>query len=573
MNTNSVYNNNNKGNKKNFKNKKNGKKKFSGNCNDGGQFGERLGTHDEFRGKTTNDPRYYAKSESLLRDSASFSYNTATGTQLKLTDNIPSINAAASIADASAESVPGIWKITLLHAPGVSTSEVSPVNVGARLSNRETRKANSGSRNYDTVDQTIYYLAMADLYSWHSFLRRAYGVLSYYIQKNRYTARALLLAMGLDYDDFAENIADFRLHINALGKRINALAVPKNLTLFDRRYSMYSYLYSDSSSPKAQTYFYQPAGFYVFTPTAESSGGSLTFNVFANYGKEAQIVGPGNLKFTDIITYGNNMLNPILADQDMNTMSGDIEKAFGNDLFAVPMVEIDYAVRPVWDLYMMGQIQNSFAVGLPVITGGTAFNTSTLNISQGNDLISYNPLFMCDTPTPWLDRIFTLHVDDATPSQSMEASRLSATASITNIGYSNSTSSPTIRYRLRSCGSEIASTFVMYFYSKYDNGTTNSPHVLQSSGEFTSGLKNGNQLARPGALMSGEQIAAMAEAFDMHPTLYWWDFVAPASSTGTGYFTYTGFQTDIDNYRIMTANDLSGMDETALLSEFNVSEH
>lgn len=295
-------------------------------------------------GSKDNDPRWYALNPQLLKDAASFPYAWPLGNRLTVGSRGKLINEG---------SLPGIMVMNWVPTIGYSRDGTSPVNVASINTYTKVRHDNSGHANYDHADYMMYLLAMDSVYAFHSWMRRVYGCMLTYSNTNRYYPRAIVQAMGVDFDDLQGNLADFRQYINTYAIKASALAVPANMSFMTKHYWMSEGLYYDSQQDKPQTYLFNPLGFYRFNISAdETPHGWLEFARMFTDGDSATAFAGCNAaaikwKLNDFIQYGDSLLAPIISDEDFGIMSGDTLKSFGvGGCYTLPVTEETYTVLP-----------------------------------------------------------------------------------------------------------------------------------------------------------------------------------------------------------------------------------
>lgn len=289
---------------------------------------------DDLRSKS-NDPSWYATDSTLLRDSASIPFSWALGT------TVP-------VGKKNEFRIPGLITFETFPTVGYSSDSTSPINIAATAVYGHVRYAQSGHSNYDAPDLMMYIVGMAEVYSYINYLMRLYGLATLYAQRNRYCARTLVEANRVDYDDLLRNLASFRYQINVLINKASSLAVPNNMSIFRRLAFLYQNLYCEGNSIKDQMYMYVPYAFHIFSETTPK-GGRLQVQVMQD-------------KYTveQLIAFGNRMLDPILASEDMNIMSGDILRAYGeNGILKLVQLGTDYTVVPLYDPVVLEQMHNS----------------------------------------------------------------------------------------------------------------------------------------------------------------------------------------------------------------------
>lgn len=264
------------------------------------------GTYDS----SDNDASWYMRYPELARDASKIPFTTPLG-------KYPYVESNATNSDLKegreAFAIPGIMAIKWFPTIGQSDDQNSPVNVVSREVYSFVRHANSGHSNYDAPDLMMYILAMDSLYSFYASMVRTYGVMMLYNGMNRYMPRRLVQAMGFDFDDISQNLAQFRWLINQVAYKLTALYVPAGMTYFERHIWLNSGVYVDSASVKAQTYLFRQSAAYVYNASAATD--------YAATLKYTEI--PSHLTLDKCTQFVNSMLNPILADEDMNIISGD----------------------------------------------------------------------------------------------------------------------------------------------------------------------------------------------------------------------------------------------------------
>lgn len=432
--------------------------------------GERSGC-DAYSG--SNDWRWYAKNEQILRDVASFPYGLPVGGQYDL----------GSLADNyDVNAVPGIMAIYTAPAFGYSDNPNSPVNIAARNLFTFVRHANSGSWNYNAPDMMLYILAMDSLYSYVSYLKRIYGVASLYSVTNRYYPKAMVQAMGVDFEDLQSNLADFRAAINILAVKANKFVVPSTMAYTARHEWMYDHIYIDAETDKPQTYLYVPDGFFKYGLTKITDAGGEIFTsgelsytrlmpLFGNLtGQPAELqVGTMNpvplLTVADLINYGNNLVDPLLQSQDINVMCGDILKAFGDRVHRISGIAEDYTVLPMYNMEVLDQIQNATLIG-SYVDGTSITQDETKGWLVFKPWFDY-PYSFTDTTyrSPgfnayWSKRLINFQKSGVEPKDTMVATRLTNIASAQD--------NDNLRLQFSSIASDVACYAHIYYYGQGD---------------------------------------------------------------------------------------------------------
>lgn len=556
-------------------------------------------------GSKDNDPNWYALNKQLLKDAASFPYAWPLGNRLNAGDMAKVINKG---------SVPGILVMNWVPTIGYSSDGTSPVNVASINTYTKVRHDNSGHANYDHADYMMYLLAMDSVYAYHSWMRRVYGVALTYSNTNRYYPRAIVEAMGVDFEDLQKNLADFRQYINTYAVKASALAVPANMSIMTKHYWMSEGLYYDSNQDKPQTYVFNPLGFYKFALSqGDAPHGTLVFApMFPAVHGEPNTEPTGattahKWRFEQMREYGDALLAPIISDEDFGIMSGDTLKSFGiGGCYTLPITEETYTVVPSYSPEVLDQIQNATFIGMPEYSSLTIDQ----NVEIGGGWILADPKFN----HPWVDavsdselpgqnaflvnRFLTFEHGDITPEQTMEASRW------TNISV-EVTQADTRAYRVPTMGTEVMCVGNVGFYRDdpntgvFDIGFTRNIYVslnIDAHSDLSLDATNPQSIAatmQQYAIKTNATISyilkltQMLSVFDRHPAVYLSSYIGgntgltaypansntPANTEGkfADYATINGFLFDVNYYTVLDSQDLEEMSHIALLSEFDVT--
>lgn len=557
-------------------------------------------------GSKDNDPSWYALNPQLLKDAASFPYAWPLGNKLNVGARGKLINEG---------SLPGIMVMNWVPTIGYSSDGTSPINVASINTYTKVRHDNSGHANYDHADYMMYLLAMDSVYAFHSWMRRVYGCMLTYSNTNRYYPRAIVQAMGVDFDDLQGNLADFRQYINTYAIKASALAVPAKMSFMTKHYWMSEGLYYDSQQDKPQTYLFNPLGFYRFTLSeGETPHGMLKFaRMFSDGSSSSAAAGcyrtTVKWKLSDFVRYGDSLLAPIISDEDFGIMSGDTLKSFGiGGCYTLPVTEETYTVLPSYSSEVLDQIQNATFIGKPRV----ASMTIDQNVNIGAGWITADPKF----DHPWVDavsdaelpgqnaylvnRFVTFEHGDITPEQTMEATRW------TNISV-EVTTADTREYRVPTMGSEVMCmgnigyfklqpdgrmepTFTDYIYVSM-NADAHYDAFLPAL-DFTSEQKANASIAEMlkyynTVLAKQYLLIQQLSVFDRHPAVYLSSYLgaehtasiylqnaASATNVEIGvddYNTINGALFDVNYYTVLNSTDLEEMSHIALLSEFDVT--
>nr|QXV86450.1 capsid protein [Rat picobirnavirus] len=477
----------------------------------------------------SNDVRWYANNPELLRSAASLPFSYITGQPLPYSNNY---------------AVPGV--LALRWDPAVGSYSSNAVNQAKDAIYSYVVHANSRNQSYDATDLMMVILAGAHFFANLAFGIRAYGVMKMYDQRNKYLPKALIGAMGFDFDDLQMNLAQMWFDVNQLIAMSTQIWIPKNLPFVERWFWMNSNIYMDGDSVKSQYYMMTPAQMYQFSETADTNGTSIQYlNGWA----------PGTPQtWSQYMTAMNTQISALLNSSDRGLMFGDILKAYGKEnIYAINEIDSSYTVVPVYDREVLTQIENSVSWNRSLMSITQEVNTNLIrphypataaNVASGNCILpNYQVLNFHQKEIP-------------TPEQIMVATRLKPSGyQIMRTGAGVITEA-----QPRYMGTETIVNYVMatwnYGAAEKVNYETFSSIILQNSPDM-------GQLAR-------------WSAFDWSPWLYLYDQNQfPTNGTGTGQdvignnVPITAFG-DWDNFTLVSNVELDQMHTTAIYSEFGV---
>lgn len=309
-------------------------------------------SEEDFTKNSSNDPRWYGADYAILKDAASINYSIPAGVPLR----------ELVVTKAQDKAFPGLLALYTCSGIGLAKDPSAPINVASNSVYSYVRHANSGHSNYDAPDLMIYLLAMSQVYAYINFLTRAYALSTLYGQKNRYFPDCVLKSMNIDPEDARKNGAQFRYGINVLVNKAASFAVPNNMPYFSRESFLYSGIYTEGQSFKDQMYIINPYAFLQYGLDDTDSYGCLDYKVFRTSDTKYYTI-------EELLEFGNSLINPLIASEDMGIMSGDILKAYGQDnLVKLASVSENMYVVPEFNITVLEQIKNARVIGMPNFT-------------------------------------------------------------------------------------------------------------------------------------------------------------------------------------------------------------
>lgn len=496
---------------------------------------------EDNRGNTTgsNSPEWYGGSGLLMRNAANISFHTGAGRPVSFHRDDGSVyeyNPA------------GIMVFNTLNCPGAASDWNSPVNLAARHLYTFVRHVNSGHSNYDAVDLMMYITLMDNAFSYYAWMVRVYGTMRTVLLRNKFTPVGLVKAMGCNYDQLASCMADLRYYINLYATRLNQMAVPADIPLFQRHMWMYSNIYADAPTEKAQFYIFKPYAFWRYVVSATERYVEPSIPV-PSAGDEYLF------QLNHITTYGDIILNQLLQREDFNIMSGDIMKAYGDKLFKLNVIDEAYQVIPVYDPEVLLQIHNANIAHIDSLTDDdfSATLTESWRITErlydnaDAGALHFSPMVASNRFSDALasDKFIDMPMQDPDPSNIAVATRLML--GVGNRTVFTDTSTGKDHYKLDSFGTEILLN--AHTLSAKTDGTFKSDKC-----EFV--------VASP--YVTGDLLH-----FEMRPmTIYVKNETTP---TGDAIWHVSGFYGDVVNYAALDKDSLQNINEAAALSLYGIA--
>lgn len=238
------------------------------------------------------------------------------------------------------------------------------------------RHANSGKTNYEAPDLMLYIMAMDSIYLIVHEIKRFIRLAYLYVLENRDIPEKVFDVLGIDHENLVGNIANYRAQLNTRIAKVNSLAVPAHFNLFKRRSVLGSVVLTDEPNRPTQLIIPKADGYYQYDSKA-TYGGRLVYvspevntnqnvgrNQFKKSGGDAAIYAP-KTSVNDYFSLLDNMLSILLADEDINIMSGDIIKAYGDNLYKLPFIEENEIQDIIHDENLLLQFTNSTVLDLP----------------------------------------------------------------------------------------------------------------------------------------------------------------------------------------------------------------
>lgn len=504
----------------------------------------------------SNNVADYAIDNQLLKDVASIPFSWAVGTPLTLNNEL-----LKGLSSKGYFTVPGICRLDVQPSIGHANMATDPINIAANRIYSYVRHANSGSKIYDAPDLMLYLVAVANVYGYIMQLQRILGAIGTYSAYNRYLPDQLVSAMGADPEDVRSNIANFRGRLNMLITKAASFAIPSDMPYFRNMVETLGNYYIEGTSMKDQIYLVYSNSFYNYQLNTDGSG-MLKIKYI-----------PGNDVAT-LMRYGEEMLDILVYSEDMNTMSGDILKAYGTDrIYKLATIPENFALLPLMDIPVLEQIKNATTVGIlrdgtPMFSLDTdikqepnhAYLTSACKISTfsivGESATEANALAL-SLRTLDEDRLMTTMSKDVSPELVMEYSKFMIAGKDYVHEPGNAVASLDLYPR-----TFIPVQFVVYYGDVQADGTID---WVTSSFSYATPVN----LTDVQDLANWTHKYAILRYFKFAPALHTLGW-KPGSTEPAVNFAESELYQDVDNYAVIADPTITSIHEAALLSLFHV---
>lgn len=386
-------------NKDKYKGKRNNTKKGS-NCDNKSRDSYAVEGVDS-QGKD-NDPTDYVTDPEIAKQASNLSFQSVLGSSPVANDVTlptimvarcnPSMGSTLFVEDYGTNEITASEMVQLnQHIDAVNMMGAKLYTLLSSFSGRTT--------TYGPCDVIMMIGAIASIAEYSEHLRRAFGVMFTYNPRNRALPKALVEAMGFDFDDMSANLADYRMKFNMQMTRINQIPLLDNIGFIRKCRRIYQKVYADAPTSMYQMYVMIPNSVWKFDEDSYSTGSALkTFKLSSLTDK----------KMGTHIQLLADMINRVVLSSTLQIVYSDILNLATK--IHIPMWKFDYlselySVKPEYNRNFLLQIHNSTALCEPNTiqtdefydTHGyavwhytdTSGNTVTFNATSENDVVSY----------------------------------------------------------------------------------------------------------------------------------------------------------------------------------------
>lgn len=497
------------------------------------------------RKRYRNDPSWHALTPELVEDLGRKSFYHPQGT---------TITFSGDKLKTSKISFPGIAAIRFIPSCG-QTDGNGGVNLAANQIYSFVRHANSGSANYNAPDLMMYMMAEANVIMYYMHLARLWAIGKNYSPMNRYIPEAYFEAANIDFASFLQDPARFKSRLDLLCQKINSRAIPAKFNYPKYLAYMVSGIFRESDYDQANQYIWMPECVFKYEGFTDSKGGKLTpIWLQAHAGTPAP-----RRTASDALDVLDQLVSAINTDEDMGIISGDILKAYGNDIYRIGAIPYDYTILPIKDEVMLHAIHNATLCGDPVTESIVIKQDPTGAETEGGKILC-NYKFLAEGATSCAPRILDSNTLTPAPADMVEWLRYTVIGSSQKRTTSSQVSGVSVYEVTYETTPVIVPTFMMIY--KFEDGKIvgyqYNSHIAQ---------KNVGDSAAPKLILDAQAIAEL-EKFDWHPLQYVSDFGASfihAANNNPSLLMIVG---DVDVYTTYDINESRTYNDIEIFSMF-----
>lgn len=304
-------------------------------------------------GQTTQEVRASSPYQEMLKQAAKVQSAYRTGGSVTIPDKVVVSSSEGLGARQQDYTVPGVMVYNWYPTAGVASSATDPVNMAIKSIYAFVRSANSGARNYQPSDLYIYTTALDSIYSLYYQIARVVGLLNVFSERNVYYPKALVEALGFDYDDFVDNQPNIIFTMANWKAKMRQFSLPASMRVYQDHRDMNTTIYTDGDTVRAQMFAFVQDGFWTYEVVDQVKGLTLR-RIIEFEGENSIFIDQSDESLTRYhATWSatkalfNTMLEAFLTSDDVALISGDIEKAYREAGFVdLPLLDSTY-VTPI----------------------------------------------------------------------------------------------------------------------------------------------------------------------------------------------------------------------------------
>lgn len=347
-----------------------------------------------------NDTSFYYSNPEILNEVTNIAFNEYLGVPL----NYSLGGLTSKGCDVPITNMVSIYLNPSIQPTGFrSDVKQSAINITGYKNYLLLSANNAKTTSYAPQDVTCLILAIGSVISMYSFLKRPFGCVYLINQRNRSYPELLFKTMGIDFDDFKSNVADYRIKFNQLIAMFDRIPFFSDIPYFQKCSELYSHVYVDDDSPLAQTYMFIPASTWKINEAYDPNGTGLetTWVVPKEDPQTHQYVTRSYSEYLDIF---QEMITRLATSTTFNAIFSDVLRVISNGKGSTLRMEVvpeSYALTPIINQEIRHWINNMKIVHVPgdfdmypssaIITGRT--NQNDVGSAADQNGVIYNPIF------------------------------------------------------------------------------------------------------------------------------------------------------------------------------------
>jgi hypothetical protein len=339
-------------------------------------------------GNPANDPTYFipATEQGLLESLTAFSFPQVMGKSFSLQKRV-----SGSENDALKVALPTASQIRISPVVGPSVNSVSdPINVAASNIYVQQSARNNKNTLYAPQDSMTLVLAMGQIVAIEEFIRRVLKFSFLVDSRNFDVPRGYFTAMGVDFDDYRRNVANYRDQFNVLVSKINAITFMADIPYIKKCSEIYSSVYRDSMTDMYGVHFVVPGHTWMINETAYDQGTVLI---------DTPVVERNTIKtLAQYLGILDSMIDAVKLSSTFNVIYSDILSLYNETHFntiTIPLFSIVETANIEYNPMFNIMLRHATIVGDN--KGDLIDPTSTSTTRWGNTVIpdaSKNTLYM-----------------------------------------------------------------------------------------------------------------------------------------------------------------------------------
>lgn len=222
--------------------------------------------------------------------------------------------------------------------------------------------------NYTPNTLTFLILALGELLSMYSFIRRIFGYYRTYNRRNWGVPDSILIAMGVDVDDFVSNCANYRTEFDKIVTDMNDLSILSEVTYFQKCVSMYDNVYADMNADMAQLFLLVPASTWYLREDGSSVYPGVSGTVLESV-DVCMVGGEGGFatrKMSEYLAIIRQQLRYLMESSTLTIVYSDIINYIqknGGSLLLIPRVGEEYGVSVIYNASVSNQMHHAMQMG------------------------------------------------------------------------------------------------------------------------------------------------------------------------------------------------------------------